>query len=150
MSQDLLPQRKAPIHFPAIERPNRSILYFVTICTQDRRPILASPSMHQKILDAWHKADSFLVGRYVLMPDHIHLFCAPGTFSTALSTWICYWKSLVTKQFSVPIWQRDFWDTQLRRNDSYSAKWEYVCKILFAKVFAKKRKPGPTKVKSTL
>ncbi|MCX7914880.1 MAG: hypothetical protein N3A53_01065, partial [Verrucomicrobiae bacterium] len=24
------------------------------------------------------------------------------------------------------IWQRDFWDTQLRRGESYSAKWEYV------------------------
>ncbi|MCX7916496.1 MAG: hypothetical protein N3A53_09385, partial [Verrucomicrobiae bacterium] len=24
------------------------------------------------------------------------------------------------------LWQRDFWDTQLRRGESYSAKWEYV------------------------
>jgi putative transposase len=26
----------------------------------------------------------------------------------------------------LPIWQRDFWDTQLRRNESYEEKWHYV------------------------
>ncbi len=25
-----------------------------------------------------------------------------------------------------PIWQRDFWDTQLRRNENYEEKWDYV------------------------
>jgi len=25
-----------------------------------------------------------------------------------------------------PIWQRDCWDTQMRRGQSYSEKWEYV------------------------
>lgn len=24
------------------------------------------------------------------------------------------------------IWQKNYWDTQLRRSESYSAKWEYV------------------------
>ena len=25
-----------------------------------------------------------------------------------------------------PVWQRDSWDTQLRRHESYGSKWEYV------------------------
>jgi len=25
-----------------------------------------------------------------------------------------------------PIWQPDFWDTQLRKGDSYGEKWNYV------------------------
>jgi len=25
-----------------------------------------------------------------------------------------------------PIWQRDFWDTQLRRSENYDSKWQYV------------------------
>jgi putative transposase len=24
-----------------------------------------------------------------------------------------------------PVWQLDFWDTQLRREESYAAKWDY-------------------------
>jgi len=26
----------------------------------------------------------------------------------------------------VPVWQKSFWDVQLRRGKSYDAKWEYV------------------------
>jgi hypothetical protein len=25
-----------------------------------------------------------------------------------------------------PIWQRDFWDTQLRRSENYDSKWQFV------------------------
>jgi len=25
-----------------------------------------------------------------------------------------------------PIWQRDYWDRQLRRDESYAQKWDYV------------------------
>jgi REP element-mobilizing transposase RayT len=27
-----------------------------------------------------------------------------------------------------PLWQRHFWDTQLRKGESYDEKWEYVVK----------------------
>jgi hypothetical protein len=30
------------------------------------------------------------------------------------------------REWPDPLWQRDCWDTQLRRGESYSAKWEYV------------------------
>jgi len=26
----------------------------------------------------------------------------------------------------LPIWQRDFWDTQLRKGENYDEKWQYV------------------------
>jgi putative transposase len=65
------------------------------------------------------------------MPDHIHLFCAPAIApAMPLKKWIEFWRNKVTREWTnrkeVPIWQRDFWDTQLRRAESYSAKWEYV------------------------
>ena len=65
------------------------------------------------------------------MPDHIHLFCAPvGLGYPSLKTWTSFWKSLSARQWPNPnigkVWQRDFWDTQLRKGDSYSEKWNYV------------------------
>jgi len=30
------------------------------------------------ILDAWQLAKSWSVGRYIVMPDHLHLFCVPA------------------------------------------------------------------------
>jgi putative transposase len=65
------------------------------------------------------------------MPDHIHLFCAPADFAAMpLESWVRFWKSDVTKHWNdpsqLPIWQRHFWDTQLRRTESYEEKWDYV------------------------
>jgi len=41
-----------------------------------------------------------------------------------------YWKSLVTKRWPdshlIPIWQASHWDRQLRREENYDTKWEYV------------------------
>ena len=41
-----------------------------------------------------------------------------------------FWKSIVSRRWpwpdQQPIWQASFWDTQLRRQDSYEAKWRYV------------------------
>jgi len=71
-----------------------------------------------------------MVGRYVVLPDHIHLFCSPGTYpAKPLIPWVRYWKSVVTKSTEAgpdALWEKDHWDTQLRREDSYAAKWEYV------------------------
>jgi putative transposase len=65
------------------------------------------------------------------MPDHLHLFCAPGIWPpTPLSNWIAFWKNQVTRAWPVegqkPIWQKDYWYTQLRTGDSYAEKWAYV------------------------
>src|SRR2546423_8397539 len=84
------------------------------------------------VIDAWSQAKSWLVGRYVIMPDHIHLFCAPGVFPReAIAPWVRFWKNLASRKWprpnEQPVWQRDFWDTQLRRrHESYRSKWEYV------------------------
>jgi REP-associated tyrosine transposase len=125
------PERQRPAHFPGVEARNRSVLYFVTVCTKDRRPVLGTDNAHASLCDAWASADAFLVGRYVVMPDHVHLFCAPATWPAGnLARWIAYWKSISARHWRDPsvgkLWQRDFWDTQLRRGEDYGEKWEYV------------------------
>jgi putative transposase len=131
MEKNRLPERKRLPHFSAIERSNVAIIHFVTVCTKDRRAILASKLVHQSLLEAWAAADSFHVGRYILMPDHIHLFCAPlRPLPGYMEAWIRYWKSLVTRRLphieKGRLWQRDFWDTQMRQEESYESKWNYV------------------------
>jgi putative transposase len=65
------------------------------------------------------------------MPDHLHLFCAPTALvPQTLESWIRFWKSVAARRWprreEAPIWQRHFWDRQLRRGESYDAKWDYV------------------------
>ncbi len=122
-----LPDRSHPVHQPVGDWHKRSVIVFVTVCTRDRKPLLATSEMQEAIKAAWARADHWLVGRYLLMPDHIHLFCSPGTIPPEpLSTWIAYWKRLAAFSSGGSFWQKNFWDTQLRRHESYSAKWEYV------------------------
>ena len=43
---------------------------------------------------------------------------------------MAFWRAEVTRHWpwpaEKPIWQKDFFDRQLRRGESYTAKWHYV------------------------
>jgi putative transposase len=125
------PNRKTPAHFSSVEAGNRSIIIFLTVCTKRRRPLLANISASELLLRAWAAADAWVVGRYVILPDHLPLFCAPNTFPPRpLKNWIGYWKNYVTRAWpnrdEIPIWQGEYWDRQVRRGESYAEKWDYV------------------------
>jgi len=95
--------------------PNNPV-FFVTFCTHRRRKLLATKSVNTAFVEFGIRApaeQNIAVGRYVIMPDHIHLFCAPNTFPPQpLKNWIAFWKNHVTrawpKRDQLPIWQRDF------------------------------------------
>jgi REP element-mobilizing transposase RayT len=55
-------------------------LYFVTCNTWKRRPLLANDAMHEALRGYAEKnrERGFAVGRYVIMPDHVHLFGGSG------------------------------------------------------------------------
>jgi REP element-mobilizing transposase RayT len=140
--------RKHPPHFPAVEHHNVSIIIFVTVCTKNRKQILATISGHDLLRTAWATRPSWLVGRYVIMPDHIHLFCAPAVLpAQPLAKWISFWKSQAARNWDspkdLPLWQRHFWDTQLRKGESYDEKWEYVVKNLVRAGLAKQSQDWP-------
>jgi REP element-mobilizing transposase RayT len=119
--------RKGPPHLPPITRGGEPIIIFLTVCTKNREKRLANPETHQVLIDWWRKANSWRVGRYVILPDHVHLFCTPD-LDVSLERWVGFWKNgaaRVLKTDERPLWQRDFWDTQIRL-ENYEAKWEYV------------------------
>jgi REP element-mobilizing transposase RayT len=122
------PRRRTPAH--PEPRGLKSVIVFVTLCTAKRKPILANPAAVATLQRAWRDADGWAVGRYVIMPDHLHLFCAPARDEVTLKQWLRHWRSLASRRWPYPeeqpIWQPDLWDTQLRQGDDYEAKWEYV------------------------
>ncbi|HSQ01005.1 MAG TPA: transposase [Candidatus Dormibacteraeota bacterium] len=122
-------ERRRLAHPPVVERVNAPIIVFATVCTAHRRPVLAQPAAATTLREAWLRADTWFVGRYVVMPDHVHLFCAPRDDVT-LVRWVRFWKAITTRRWPGPrlrpLWQRDCWDTQLRSATSYTEKWEYV------------------------
>jgi putative transposase len=126
------PDRHHPTHGVWLHAHNPTIV-FLTVCTDNRRRWLAANDVHSILCSIWKDTNSWLIGRYVLMPDHIHLFCSPVDESTSLEAWVKYWKSQASRAFrqqgigpSGRFWQSDHWDTRLRCEESYDGKWEYV------------------------
>jgi len=107
---------------------NRGHRRFDTICTKDRTPWLATAEVHLLLRKVWAEAEAWLVGRYIIMPDHIHMFAAATCEEIEFKNWVKYWKSQFTKQHKVAShrWQTDDWDTRMRTGEQYEEKWEYV------------------------
>ena len=126
-SQSEPPQRRRPAHGVKIQADLPTIV-FLTVCTKNRAPWLTSPDVHELLLHVWADAKAWIVGRYVIMPDHLHLFTTPGTPELPLENWVKYWKSRFSTAHrnQAHEWQVNHWDRRLRSDDSYDEKWQYV------------------------
>jgi putative transposase len=83
----ILLSRKHPPHLVSLEREANILL--LTICTNNRKRILACDQMHRLLRAAWQVHDDYPVGRYVIMPEHIHLFIGENDSSfVSLADWV--------------------------------------------------------------
>ena len=97
--QSVLPIRKHPVHPVPVERHNTAVVLFVTLATQPRGNFLCDAVFHEAFLSACRDADAWNVGRYVIMPDHVHLFCAPAQWpAVEIKRWSGYLKESITKR----------------------------------------------------
>jgi len=119
------PQRKHPVH-RVVEHPDRPTIVFVTVCTKSRQPVLCNEPVHTLLRDVWSSAGAWVVGRYVIMPDHVHLFAGVGSPQLPLTNWVSFWKRAFTRRRGVALWQEDYWDTTLRNASHAGERWEYI------------------------
>ena len=77
----------------------RSPIYFVTACMQDRRKLLATAAIHETFLRFAREgpARGAWVGAYVLMPDHLHVFVATDDEKITLPDWMKSLKNTISK-----------------------------------------------------
>ena len=112
-----------------------SPILLVTTCTFQRRRELANATLHEICQEVWSSTEQlygWIVERYVLMPDHVHFFCAPRQDLCKLATFVGKWKEWTAKyaqqrcSAEMPFWQPEFFDHALRSSESYDQKWHYV------------------------
>ena len=69
------------------------------------------------------------LGRYVIMPDHLHFFIR-GDQNFVLGDWVKGLKRAMSEAFPKEqprsLWQPGFFDHLMRNDESYAQKWEYV------------------------
>jgi putative transposase len=107
--------------------------YFVTFNTYKHEPFLARLDIHETFRSFCLRGEerNVAVGRYVIMPNHIHLFVVLPPTGITLQKWIQALRSVIGKKlltlgFKKPHWQEGFFDHLLRNSESYSQKWDYV------------------------
>ena len=108
-------------------------VYFVTFCTEGRKAFLAQQPIYDAFVQFCHEAlkREIFVGRYILIPDHVHLFVKLPPPSKNLSDWIKSLKNFMSKALRScnavpPHWQKGFFDHVSRSMESYSEKWLYM------------------------
>jgi putative transposase len=121
------PQRRNPSPSVHIEL-GRSNFVLLTVTTEQRAPWLANETTHQLLHQAWMEAKAWLVGDYLLMPDHLHCFCAPHDLHFTIEMWISYWKRQFARKHKRTEWkfQSLGWHHRMRDGENYSEKWLYV------------------------
>ena len=129
---DQSPLRRPPRLERVFTRRTRP-LFFLTFCTQDRRRLLDCEEVHAAFVSfaalSPERAQVW-VGRYVIMPDHLHVFVS-AEGSSALQRWVASLKRHLTWTLKAlglpsPHWQQGFFDHLLRSSESYGEKWAYV------------------------
>ncbi|HYC71132.1 MAG TPA: transposase [Opitutaceae bacterium] len=127
------------MHRPHLRRLGRvwieDPVYFITTNVHNRLPVLAADSTAAVLLDEWHHAKrrhGWLIGRYVIMPDHVHFFTRAAGEERSLEAMMNKWKEWTAKRLLslrggvAPFWQKRFFDHVLRSPASYEERWEYI------------------------
>ena len=138
-----LPKRKNP-RLKAFDY-STSGAYFITICTKNMKHYLGTivggdahiaPQMHLssigKIVDKYINNIPG-IHKYIIMPNHIHMIiiiengamkASPPTQS--IPSRIRSFKTMVTREIGIPIFQRSFHDHIIRGERDYHKIWEYL------------------------
>ena len=143
-----LPKRK-PIRLKGYDYSQNGA-YFITMCTNKRECILSNivgddayivPKNNlsqiglicEKYINNINiKYGNVTVDKFVIIPNHIHLFISHhGTMwasspTKTIGDIIRSFKTLVTKEAGFPIWQRFYHDHIIRGEKDYLKIWEYI------------------------
>ena len=112
-----------PPRIPVWIADDQTVTYFTTICTADRKAVLANPETFEAIRTFCCEKINWPTIAAVLMPDHFHALVRPQRdrharvtqFSAGLKRFVRSWK-----------WQDGVFDRLLRRNEFTESKWLYL------------------------
>jgi REP element-mobilizing transposase RayT len=107
---------------------HQATIVFATACSRHREKNLANAIVNDALIGAWKKADRWMIGAYVIRPDHIHFFCSPTDINIVIEPWVTFWKREFRRTLgdAAPRFQTDSFHHRLRDDESYAQKWEYV------------------------
>ena len=142
MPQKGFRQRKQ-IHLKGFEYSSHRYVYFVTICAADKQLYFSKPNISELIikeLEYRRLSKEIKLFCYCIMPDHLHILISleeaytkrVGAFGErTLQNWISAFKRhtsrMVVQRCDIkPLWQNNFYDHVVRREESLVEICEYI------------------------
>ena len=104
-------------------------IFFVTVNAKDRVPWINQAPVQESLGEIWrNEAAAWLVGYYLLMPDHLHFFCAPHDLHFDIDRWVMFWKRQFSRRHPDQPWQwqRRSFHHRVRDRIEYEDKLNYV------------------------
>ena len=107
------------------------LVLFCTVCADDRGTWVAQEEVMRTLHQIWkNTATAWLVGSYVLMPDHLHFLCCPRVDreDVEIERWTAFWKDSFAKATKRPAWrwQRGLFHTRMRSDQHLQEKLDYI------------------------
>jgi putative transposase len=86
----ILPRRRTPAKGVYVD-PDQLTILWVTVCSKDRVEWLAQERVMRILHSVWlNEATAWLVGDYLLMPDHVHFFCGLRDSRFTVKRWVAF------------------------------------------------------------
>ncbi len=114
-------------------------IYFVTICTKNRKEKLGEIENNQiKLSNEGMFAQEYIknienifsgvsIDEYIIMPNHIHaIISIDESKKVTVSKIINQYKGIITKQLGHCIWQKSYYDHIIRNEKEYDKIREYI------------------------
>ncbi|MBQ3145699.1 MAG: transposase [Clostridia bacterium] len=124
-------------------------MYFITICTRDRKCLLGKISEEDKIdlskygqvVEKYMKSinsiyENICINSYVIMPNHVHMICniiykngssrTPTPTNETIPFLISTLKRFTNKECKTKIWQRNYYEHIVRNEKEYIKILEYI------------------------
>lgn len=114
--------------------------YFITICTQDKKPLLGSVQMNGDEAEVHLTASGVIaekallkmpgIDQFIVMPNHIHFIVILDEGSKAdgrsLPQIVRAYKYAVSKEIGESIWQRSYYEHVIRNRRDYLSHVRYI------------------------
>ena len=105
-------------------------ILFCTVCAEERWvDWCAAGEVMEALKEVWSRpAMRWLVGDFLLMPDHLHFFCTPAAGEwVEVERWTSFWKNQWRKEISGKMkWQRGLFHHRVRSAGEYRDKAVYM------------------------
>lgn len=136
-------KKRKQLHLSGFNYASSTDLFFVTICTANKQPYFSDPKISNEIvneLEYRRITREIRLFCYCIMPDHIHLLISleenyikkRGAFGErTLQNWVSafkrYTSRVLGKMYDVkPLWQQNFYDHVIRRDESLIEICQYI------------------------